>query len=283
MEEFAIDRPPRAAAFLAQLAHESGQLRFMEEIWGPTPAQRRYEPPTRLAARLGNVQAGDGKRFKGRGPIQLTGRANYRVFGDALGLDLVADPALAASKEVAFRIAGLYWRKRGLNALADRQDFRRITKLINGGFNGLVDRLRFWERAKRIFDVRSLSAAAARRMRRLVPPDEAPDLTFHRGLDGGREPTPTAVERSAAALRGRAAARRAPAKKTRRKAPARKAPAKPARTAKAPVRKAATKAKPRPSTSKATTGRTRRAPRAAVRKKPAARPEKAAVAKRKRR
>ena len=91
----------------------------MEEIWGPTPAQCRYEPPTRLAAGLGNTEPGDGKRFKGRGPIQLTGRANYRVFGNALGLDLVGNPALAATKEVAFRIAGLYWRSGGLNALAD--------------------------------------------------------------------------------------------------------------------------------------------------------------------
>ena len=77
MAEFAIEAPPRAAAFLAQLAHESGQFRFMEEIWGPTDAQRRYEPVTRLSQALGNTEAGDGRRFKGRGPILLTGRAKY--------------------------------------------------------------------------------------------------------------------------------------------------------------------------------------------------------------
>ena len=69
LQEFSIDPPARTAAFLAQLAHESGQLRFMEEIWGPTAAQRRYEPVTSLSATLGNTEIGDGKRFKGRGPF----------------------------------------------------------------------------------------------------------------------------------------------------------------------------------------------------------------------
>lgn len=103
--EFDIASPARSAAFLAQLAHESGQFRFMEEIWGPTEAQTRYEPPATLAARLGNTELGDGKRFKGRGPIQITGRDNYRRYGDLLGLDLIAEPARAARPDVAFRIA----------------------------------------------------------------------------------------------------------------------------------------------------------------------------------
>src|SRR5262249_25024993 len=82
MAEFAIEAAARAAAFLAQLAHESGQFQFMEEIWGPTDAQRGYEPVTKLSQALGNTDVGDGKRFKGRGPIQLTGRANYHPYGD---------------------------------------------------------------------------------------------------------------------------------------------------------------------------------------------------------
>ena len=156
MTEFAIESPARTAAFLAQLAHESGQFRFMEEIWGPTIAQRRYEPASTLATTLGNSEVGDGKRFKGRGPIQITGRANYRRFGDLLGTDLVADPARAALPELAFRIAGLFWSKKGLNELADRATpdaFREITRRINGGFNGLEDRQKFYAVARTVLGV----------------------------------------------------------------------------------------------------------------------------------
>jgi predicted chitinase len=156
MTEFAIESPARVAAFLAQLAHESGQFRFMEEIWGPTAAQRRYEPISTLAATLGNSEVGDGKRFKGRGPIQITGRANYRRFGDLLGTDLVSEPARAALPELAFRIAGLFWSKKGLNELADRatpEAFREITRRINGGFNGLEDRQKFYAVARTVLGV----------------------------------------------------------------------------------------------------------------------------------
>ena len=156
MTEFAIESPARAAAFLAQLAHESGQFRFMEEIWGPTAAQRRYEPASTLATNLGNSEVGDGRRFKGRGPIQITGRANYGRFGDLLGIDLVSEPARAALPEIAFRIAGLYWAKKGLNELADRATddaFREITRRINGGFNGLEDRRKFYAVARTVLGV----------------------------------------------------------------------------------------------------------------------------------
>jgi putative chitinase len=135
---------------VAQLAHESGEFRFMEEIWGPTDAQRRYEPPTPLAARLGNTQAGDGKRFKGRGPIQITGRFNYKKYGDLLGVDLVDHPELAAQPDWAFATAGLFWKTNGLNELADAEDFVKITKRINGGVNGLADRQMYYERAKTV-------------------------------------------------------------------------------------------------------------------------------------
>jgi len=138
----------RTAAFVAQLAHESGEFRWMEEIWGPTPAQLRYEAPNDLAQRLGNTEAGDGKRFKGRGPIQITGRFNYAKYGQLLGRDLVADPALAAAPELAFATAGLFWQTNGLNELADAQDFVKITRRINGGTNGLADRQMYYARAQ---------------------------------------------------------------------------------------------------------------------------------------
>jgi predicted chitinase len=156
MEEFSISTPAREAAFVAQLAHESGQFRFMEEIWGPTDAQRRYEPASTLATRLGNTETGDGKRFKGRGPIQITGRANYRQFGDLLGLDLLGSPEQAAVPDVAFRIAALFWAKNGLNDLADRgtaEAFKLITRRINGGFNGLEERLHFYATACTVLGV----------------------------------------------------------------------------------------------------------------------------------
>ena len=186
MGEFAINTPARAAAFLAQLAHESGEFRWMEEIWGPTSAQRRYEPPSTLAARLGNTQPGDGSRFKGRGPIQLTGRANYQRFGKLLGIDLIAEPQRAASPDVAFRIAALYWANRGLNALADTGDFREITRRINGGFNGLADRMKYFERATTILG-EALTKALPRRRGATEPTANVPEEALSRGAEDIRE------------------------------------------------------------------------------------------------
>jgi predicted chitinase len=156
MAEFAINTPAREAAFVAQLAHESGQFRFMEEIWGPTDAQRRYEPQSTLAGRLGNTEAGDGRRFKGRGPIQITGRDNYRRYGHLLGVDLLSNPEQAALPDLAFRIAALFWTNNGLNELADRTSadaFRQVTRRINGGFNGLKEREEFYAAACRALGV----------------------------------------------------------------------------------------------------------------------------------
>jgi len=142
MQEFEITNYWRETAFLAQLAHESAELRYMEEIASGAAYEGRRD--------LGNTQPGDGKRYKGRGPIQLTGRANYQKFGDLLGLDLINDPTIAATKEVGFRIAGLFWKSHGLNELADQQKFETITRRINGGLNGQADRVMYYERAKKV-------------------------------------------------------------------------------------------------------------------------------------
>lgn len=142
MESREINTFLRMAAFLAQLAHESADLRYMEEIASGEAYEGRKD--------LGNVNPGDGKRYKGRGPIQLTGRANYKVYGELLDLDLVNAPEQAATKEVGFKIAALYWHIKKLNALADIGDMKTITKRINGGFNGLEDRLRRYELAKQV-------------------------------------------------------------------------------------------------------------------------------------
>lgn len=130
MVEFSITSRARARMFLAQVLHESAGLRFFEEIASGEAYEGRRD--------LGNTQPGDGRRYKGRGPIQLTGRANYRWAGRNLGLALEQHPGLASQHAVGWRIAGLYWKAHGLNELADRDDFVAITKRINGGANGLA-------------------------------------------------------------------------------------------------------------------------------------------------
>ena len=150
-----ISSPARAAAFLAQVGHESGQLLYVRELWGPTAAQQRYEG----RADLGNTQPGDGKRFLGRGLIQITGRKNYAACGAALGLDLIAHPELLESPPHAAASAAWFWLKNNLNRFADRGDFLGLSIAINGknkdGLpNGWQDRQDLWDRAKKALGVR---------------------------------------------------------------------------------------------------------------------------------
>ena len=161
MQSFDISTLRRAAAFVAQLAHESGEFQFMEELWGPTAAQQRYEPASDLARKLGNTEPGDGQRFKGRGPIQITGRANYQRYGGLVGKDLIAAPQLAATPEVGFTTAAVFWQKNGLNELADARNFTAITQRINGGRNGAADRERFYTLAQAVLKDAFPAAAAA--------------------------------------------------------------------------------------------------------------------------
>jgi predicted chitinase len=143
---FGIDTALRQAHFLAQIGHESGELRFREEIASGAGYEGRAD--------LGNLRPGDGPRFKGRGLIQLTGRSNYERFGEAVGRreELLGNPALVAlDPGLCVDAAGWFWQANGLNALADRDDLTGVTRRVNGGLNGVEDRRRLLERARTLY------------------------------------------------------------------------------------------------------------------------------------
>ena len=155
--EFHLDEPKRCAAFLAQIGHESLGLSLWTELWGPTDAQKRYEG----RADLGNVRPGDGYRFRGRCPVMLTGRANYASAGLFLGVPLTEQPDLANLPQHGFRIAGWFWRTRGLAVLSDRDTlaaYRLMTQRLNGGMNGWADRFARWTRARNVLGLPALEA-----------------------------------------------------------------------------------------------------------------------------
>lgn len=141
-KEFGIDSPQRWAHYLAQIAHESAELRYSEEI----ASGKAYEGRTDL----GNVIKGDGVRFKGRGLIQLTGRTNYTTYKAFCGFDVVKQPELLAKPVGAIRSSMWFWKSNGLNELADRDEFTAITKRVNGGTNGIEDRRKYLARAKKV-------------------------------------------------------------------------------------------------------------------------------------
>ena len=146
MNRYQIVGAKRVAAFIAQIGHESGQLKYVKEIWGPTAAQTRYEG----RADLGNTQLGDGSKYRGRGLIQITGRANYKACGVALGLDLVNQPELLEKPQHACMSAAWFWATKGLSTLADEGKFETITRRINGGLNGLAERQMLYARALKV-------------------------------------------------------------------------------------------------------------------------------------
>lgn len=135
-----LDTGLRLSHFMGQCAHESGGFRYMEEIASGQAYEGRKD--------LGNVVPGDGKRYKGRGPIQLTGRANYRAFGREVGIDFESHPEIVAFPSIGLMAAVRYWNSRNLNALADADDLLGITRKINGGTNGLDDRKAQMAKAK---------------------------------------------------------------------------------------------------------------------------------------
>lgn len=178
MARFKINSAVRAAAFIAQIGHESGGLtrlvenlnysaqglantwpvRFKDSNGQPSALANQIARKPELIAnavyggRLGNgsVASGDGWRYRGRGLIQLTGKANYQEAGEALGVDLVAHPELLEQPEWACLAAAWFWSEHGLNELADAGKFEAITKRINGGLTGHAERVALWERAKAV-------------------------------------------------------------------------------------------------------------------------------------
>ena len=140
----------RMAAFIAQIGHESGQLRYVREM-GSDQYLSKYDTGS-LAKRLGNTPEadGDGQKYRGRGLIQITGRANYAECGEALGLDLVNHPELLEKPQHACMSAAWFWSSRGLNTLADAGKFDTITRRINGGQNGVADRRALYARALKV-------------------------------------------------------------------------------------------------------------------------------------
>ncbi|MEO4014761.1 MULTISPECIES: glycoside hydrolase family 19 protein [Pseudomonas] len=147
-----INTPKRIAAFLAQVGHESGQLQYVREL-GSAQYLSKYDTGA-LAVRLGNTPEpdGDGQKYRGRGLIQITGRNNYcrcslGLFGDERLLSL---PELLEQPQWAAESAAWFWEQNGFNELADRDQFNSITRRINGGLNGLQDRLQLWARARAV-------------------------------------------------------------------------------------------------------------------------------------
>ena len=139
-DEFDITTPLRWAHYLSQIMHESGGFRYSEEIASGKAYEGRKD--------LGNTQKGDGVKYKGRGLIQLTGRANYTKYKAYCGFDVVSQPELLARPIGAVRSSMWFWKQKALNYYADRDEFVKITKRINGGTNGLKQRETYLKRAK---------------------------------------------------------------------------------------------------------------------------------------
>ncbi len=170
LDTYAIDTRLRIAHFLGQTCHESAGFRTTEEFASGENYEGRDD--------LGNNRPGDGVRYKGRGLLQLTGRANYRTFGTRLGVDLEGNPELAAEPVLSLAVACEFWKKKKLHAFCDADDIVELTRRINGGANGLADR--------RVLTAKAKTAVA--RIEGFVLTGEAPPAhdrpVLHRGSKG---------------------------------------------------------------------------------------------------
>ena len=141
--EFEINTPLRQQHFIAQCAHESDHFQTTQEYASGAAYEGRKD--------LGNVQKGDGKRYKGRGLIQLTGRYNYEKASDALNQPYLDNPQLVEVFPAAAIVSGWFWQTNKLNAVADKDDPRAVCKIVNGGYNGLDSRLAALDNCKSAF------------------------------------------------------------------------------------------------------------------------------------
>ena len=152
MERYQINTRLRMAAFIAQVGHESGQFRYVRELGGDKYLSK-YDTGA-LAKRLGNTPEadGDGQKYRGRGLIQVTGRDNYLACSKALFGDdrLLRTPELLEQAEWAAKSAAWFWNSLDLNKLADSGSFEMITRRINGGVNGLAERMAFYNAALKV-------------------------------------------------------------------------------------------------------------------------------------
>jgi putative chitinase len=135
-QPFEVNTTMRMAHFFAQILHETEGFRFLKEL-GEDAYFNKYE----FRKDLGNTQLGDGHKYKGRGYFQITGRYNYDIYGQKLGVDLINSPEMAKNPTIAMRISLTYWQEKSLNKLADEDNIIDITKKINGGLMGLQDRI----------------------------------------------------------------------------------------------------------------------------------------------
>jgi len=168
LAEYEITNALRIAHFLAQICHETAGLRTTEEFADGSAYEGRAD--------LGNVEQGDGRRFKGRGLLQLTGRSNYKIYGDALGIDLIENPEQASDPVTSLKIACLYWKQHEINPLCDEDHLQAVTRKVNGGLNGLDSRADFLAKAKAALSHQQAAAIDA------ATDDPRPIL--HRGEDG---------------------------------------------------------------------------------------------------
>lgn len=154
LDKFNINTPLLISAFLSQVAAESGNLIYVKELGGQSYFNK-YEPNTTIGKSLGNTEVGDGYKFKGRGLIQVTGRANYTQVGQVLGKDFINNPELLEDSLYAALASGVWWNKRSaqLTQKANSKDIKGITKIVNGGYNGLAERTAAYNRALNTFNV----------------------------------------------------------------------------------------------------------------------------------